>query len=113
MSILCPTVCKTNDKNPVKRIEITPEYDTIFAEKQDRLLSDTGIQLRINRSIQVEGTFGVLNQGLGVRRFLHRGSGNVHKMLCLLAIGFNLAKLHNRIQAGRVNTTLFTTKQTA
>ena len=84
-----------------------------MAENQDRLLSDTGIQLRINRSIQVEGAFGVLKQDLGFRRFLHRGSGNVHKMLYLLAMGFNLAKLHNRIQAGRVNTTLFTTKHTA
>ena len=108
-----PTVCKTNKKNPVKRIEITPEYDTVLAENQDRLLSDTGIQLRINRSIQVEGAFGVLKQDLGFRRLLHRGSGNVHKMLYLLSMGFNLAKLHNRIQAGRVNTTLFTAKQTA
>ena len=44
---------------------------------------------------------------------IHRGNGNVHKMLYLLAMGFNLTKLHNRIQAGRVNTTLFTAKETA
>lgn len=99
--------------NPVKRIEITPAYDAILAENQDRLLSDTGIQLRMNRSIQVEGAFGVLKQDLGFRRLLHRGSGNVHKMLYLLAMGFNLAKLHNRIQAGRVNTTLFSAKESA
>ena len=55
----------------------------------------------------------MLKQDLGFRRFLHRGSGNVHKMLYLLAMGFNLAKLHNRIQAGRINTTLFTVKETA
>ena len=104
---------KPTSVNPVKRVEITPAYDTVLAENQDRLISDTGIQLRINRSIQVEGAFGVLKQDLGFRRFLHRGSGNVHKMLYLLVMGFNIAKLHNRIQAGRVNTTLFTAKQTA
>lgn len=109
----CQRYVKPTTVNPVKRIEITPAYDAILAENQDRLLSDTGIQLRINRSIQVEGAFGVLKQDLGFRRLLHRGSGNVHKMLYLLAMGFNLAKLHNRIQAGRVNTTLFTAKQTA
>ena len=87
--------------------------DAVLAENQDRLLSNTGIQLRINRSIQVEGAFGVLKQDLGFRRFLHRGSGKVHKMLYLLAMGFNIEKLHNRIQAGRVNTTLFTAKETA
>ena len=102
---------KPTSVNPVKRVEITPAYDTVLAENQDRLISDTGVQLRINRSIQVEGAFGVLKQDLGFRRFLHRGSGNVHKMLYLLAIGFNLTKLHNRIQAGRVNTTLFTVKE--
>ena len=109
----CQRYVKPTTENPVKRIEITPEYDTVLAENQDRLLSDTGIQLRINRSIQVEGAFGVLKQDLGFRRLLHRGSGNVHKMLYLLSMGFNLAKLHNRIQAGRVNTTLFTAKETA
>ena len=55
----------------------------------------------------------LLKQDLGFRRFLHRGSGKVHKMLYLLAMGFNIEKLHNRIQAGRVNTTLFTAKETA
>ena len=109
----CQRYVKPTTKNPVKRIEITPAYDTVLAENQDRLISDTGIQLRMNRSIQVEGAFGVLKQDLGFRRFLHRGSGNVHKMLYLLAMGFNLAKLHNRIQAGRINTTLFTVKETA
>ena len=46
-----PTVYETTTVNPVKRIEITPAYDAVLAENQDRLLSDTGIQLRINRSI--------------------------------------------------------------
>ena len=109
----CQRYMKPTTVNPVKRIEITPAYDAVLAENQDRLLSDTGIQLRINRSIQVEGAFGVLKQDLGFRRFLHRGSGKVHKMLYLLAMGFNIEKLHNRIQAGRVNTTLFTAKETA
>lgn len=109
----CQRYMKPTSVNPVKRVEITPAYDTVLAENQDRLISDTGVQLRINRSIQVEGVFGVLKQDLGFRRFLHRGSGNVHKILYLLAMGFNLAKLHNRIQAGRIHTALFTAKETA
>ena len=104
---------KQTTVHPVKRIEITPAYEAVLAENQCRLHSDTGVQLRINRSIQVEGTFGVLKQDLGFRRFLHRGTGKVHKMLYLLAMGFNLTKLHNRIQAGRIHTTVFTVKGTA
>lgn len=34
-------------------------FPRVLAENPDRLMSDTGIQLRINRSIQVEGAFGV------------------------------------------------------
>ena len=109
----CQPHAKQTTAHPVKRIEITPAYDAILAENQHRLLSDVGVQLRINRSIQVEGTFGVLKQDFGFRRFLHRGTGKVHKILYLLAMGFNLAKLHNRIQAGRIHTALFTAKETA
>ena len=109
----CQRYMKPTIVSPVKRIEITPAYDAVLVENQDRLLSDTGIQLRINRSIQVEGAFGVLKQNLGLRRFLNRGSGNVHKMLYLLAMGFNIAKLHDKIHAGQINTTLFTAKEIA
>ena len=55
----CQRYVKQTTVNPVKRIETTPAYDAVLAENQDRLLSNTGIQLRINRSIQVEGAFGV------------------------------------------------------
>ena len=37
-------------------------FPRVLAGNPDRLMSDTGIQLRINRSIQVEGAFGVLKQ---------------------------------------------------
>lgn len=47
----CQRYVKPATVNPVKRIEITPAYDAVLAESQDRLLSDTGIQLRMNRSI--------------------------------------------------------------
>ena len=63
------TILKPTTKKCSKTGEITPAYDTLLAENQDRLISDTGIQLRMNRSIQVEGAFGVLKQDLGFRRF--------------------------------------------
>ena len=44
----CQRYVKPTTVNPVKRIETTPAYDTVLTENQDRLLSDTGIQLRIN-----------------------------------------------------------------
>ena len=61
----------------------------------------------------MEGTFGVLKEGFQFKRFNHHGKDNVHKMLYILAMGFNLAKLHNRIQSGRINNTLFEIKEVA
>lgn len=84
-----------------------------MADNKKRLISAVGIQLRTNRSIQVEGTFGVLKEDFQFKRFNHRGKDTVHKMLYILAIGFNLAKLHDRIQSDRINKTLFETKEVA
>ena len=52
-----------------------------------------GILLRICRSIQAEGAFGLLKNDYGFRRFLTRGKRNVRTELFLLGMGFNLKKL--------------------
>ncbi|WP_419763394.1 transposase [Desulforamulus ruminis] len=51
--------------------------------------------------MQVEGAFGVLKQDMGFRRFLLRGQVKVRTELHLLAIAFNINKLHNKIQSNR------------
>lgn len=60
-----------------------------------------GILLRINRSIQVEGAFGVLKEDYGFRRFLTRGKKTVETEFLLLSLGYNINKLHSKIQNGR------------
>ena len=46
----------------------------MLQKKQEIILSPEGIQLRTNRSIQVEGAFGVLKQDFQFRQLLHRGN---------------------------------------
>jgi len=46
-------------------------------EMEARINTDEGILLRVNRSIQVEGAFGVLKQDMSFRRFLLRGQVKV------------------------------------
>lgn len=60
------------------------------------ITSKDGIILRMNRSIQVEGTFGVLKQDYGFRKFLTRGKANVKIEFLLLSLGYNINKLHNK-----------------
>ena len=52
----------------------------------------------MNRSIQVEGAFGVIKENHNFRRFLTRGKKNVKVEFTLLALAYNLNKLHNKIQ---------------
>ena len=84
-----------------------------MAANQKRLISAEGIQLWTNRSIQMEGNFAVLKGDFQFKQFNHRRKDNVHKILYILAMGFNLAKLNKRIQSGRINKTLFEIKEVA
>ena len=50
----------------------------------------------MNRSIQVEGVFGVLKEDYDFRRFLTRGKKNIETQFFLLAFALNIEKLCNR-----------------
>lgn len=66
-------------------------------EEADRvLLSDTGKELRKQRSVQAEGTFGVLKEDKKFTRFNRRGQENVETEMYLIAIGYNIRKYHNK-----------------
>ncbi|MFT8316346.1 MAG: transposase [Clostridium sp.] len=67
----------------------------------------------MNRSIQVEGSFGEIKQNMGFHRFLSKGKNNVLAESILLAMAHNMNKLHNKIQSGRTGTHLFPLKKSA
>ncbi|XWE63879.1 IS1182 family transposase [Sporomusa sphaeroides] len=101
---------KGKSKTPLeersKNLYVSKTFLRQRQEMQTRIQSEEGILLRINRSIQVEGAFGVLKQDMGFRRFLMRGSVKVKTEFLLLCMGYNLNKLHNKIQSGRCGTYL-------
>ena len=76
-----------------------------FTEKRQKSLenitTEKGVLLRMNRSIQAEGAFGVLKQDRQFDRFLTKGKPNVTTELLLLCFGFNVNKLHSKIQNER------------
>ena len=73
----------------------------------EALTSEEGTLLRMNRSIQVEGVFGVLKEDYGFRRFLTRGKKNIETQFFLLAFALNIEKLCNRTKKGRIGLDLF------
>lgn len=91
-----------NSKTPLEERTKHLEISKVFQEKRqddlERILSDEGIKLRINRSIQSEGAFADVKGDMEFRRFLTRGYQNVLAESILLAMGHNINKLHNKIQ---------------
>ncbi len=72
------------------------ELTAIHQEVLQNLESIHGALLRMNRSIQSEGTFGVLKWDKAYKRLLRRGEKNVILELTLISCGFNLYKYHNK-----------------
>ena len=86
---------------------ITTEYGTqlrmnrsIQAE-EDMNFRLQNCHLRMNRSIQAEGSFAVVKEDMNFRRYLYRGKENVLAQSVLLAVAYNINKLHFKIQGGR------------
>ncbi len=65
-------------------------------EVLDNLESIQGALLRMNRSIQAEGTFGVMKYDRWYKRIVRRGLDSVKLELFLVSIGHNLYKYHNK-----------------
>jgi len=84
-----------------KKISTSKLFLEKRAESLHNITTPEGILLRMNRSIQVEGTFGVLKEDHSFRRFVMRGKKNVETEFLLLGFGFNINKLHNKIQSDR------------
>ena len=92
----CPyrTLCTQSQTG--RRIQRATIFTKFRNESLKNITTEKGILLRMNRSIQVEGAFGVLKQDYGFRRFLTRGSENVKIEMLLLCFAFNINKLHKK-----------------
>ncbi len=90
-----------------RKIELSKTMRRQKEEAEKRISTPKGILLRVNRSIQVEGAFGVLKQDYGFRRFITLGKKNNETRLFILAMAFNIQKLCSRIANGRLGKALF------
>lgn len=102
--------CKTPMEERTKTLHVAKKFLKYRQEDLERILSDDGIIFRMNRSIQVEGSFGELKQDMQFRRYLSKGTANVLAESILLAMAKNINKLHNKIQKERTGTYLFPLK---
>lgn len=92
----CPYAeqCKRTDRN--RSVRLSAELTAMHQEVVDNLESVHGTLLRMNRSIQAEGTFGILKQDRWYKRIVRRGIDSVRLELLLVSIGHNLYKFNNK-----------------
>ena len=109
----CPYKEKCTKAKGNKRLYISKSFLEKRQESYENILSETGIKYRMNRSIQVEGAFGVLKNDYEFQRFLLRGKTRVKLEILLLCMGYNINKLHAKIQKERTGSYLFPVKETA
>lgn len=106
----CPlrqTCFHSKDPNKNREWEISKAFLRQSAQSRARIVSPKGILLRMNRSIQSEGVFAVIKEDYAFRRFLTRGSENVRTEMLLMAMGYNIFRLHCKIQSNRTRKLLF------
>ena len=92
----CPyaSQCKKTAKN--RTIRVNEELTAMHEEVIQNLESIHGALLRMNRSIQAEGTFGIIKNDRWYKRIVRRGIDSVRLEIFLVSIGHNLYKYHNK-----------------
>ena len=66
------------------------------------MLSPKGIEIRINRSIQVEGTFGQFKQNMNYERIRRRDLEKVSCEIMLMCIGRNIRKFFTLLDIKKI-----------
>ena len=105
---------KGNSKTPIeertKTLHVSRTHTDMKKKAYELITSDYGKQLRMNRSIQSEGFFGVLKEDKKFRRFMLKGMVKVEVEMQLLGISFNLLKYYYKIQKGKTQQHLYELK---
>ena len=90
----CPHRAKCHKSGSDRIIRLNYELTSIHKEVLDNLNSIHGALLRMNRSIQSEGTYGEIKANRGYERFRRRGINKAILEIALISCGFNLHKYH-------------------
>lgn len=98
-------ICKKNLKNKdldYRFYEIVKDYELLKEEARNNLLSPEGIEIRINRSIQVEGNFGQIKQNMQYIRIRRRGMDKVKCEIMLVSLGRNVRKFFTLLDSRKI-----------
>ncbi len=104
----CPYEYKCREKTKGRDLdhrlaELSVKEEKYKKKARENLLSIRGIEIRVNRSIQAEGSFGELKQNMGYVRLRRRGMKNVIAEIMLMCLGINVRKLFSTYKKKKMN----------
>ena len=108
----CIRACgsKTPLEERSKVIYVSKRFAAQREAMEAKINTPEGKLLRVNRSIQAEGTFALTKEDLDYRRFLCRGKEKVCAEWSLLSIAADILKLHHKLKNDRLGTSLVVPK---
>ena len=83
-----------------KVFELNPEFQKLKQEARDILLSVDGIEMRINRSCQVEGVFGIMKYDMFYDRIRRIEKDSVNMEILMSFLGYNTRKFMRYSESG-------------
>jgi len=89
-----------------KVIYVSKRFTSQREAMEERINTEEGKLIRVNRSIQAEGVFAMIKEDMNFRRFMLRGAVKVEVEWTLLSLAYNVLKLHNKAKTGRLGTGL-------
>ena len=101
---------KGRSKMPLEQRSKTLYVSKRFTQQREKMEimvnTSLGKFLRVNRSIQAEGSFAMTKEDMNFRRFLLRGSVKVDAEWTILTMAYDILKLYHKIRTGRLGTHL-------
>jgi len=96
--------CIKNKKHDYRRFSACIEHWDYRKKAYGLLTSEEGIAMRVNRSIQAEGSFANLKANMGFRRFLNFGKKAVYAEYLIHCMVLNTLTFSHRLEQGLVGT---------
>ena len=101
---------KSKSKKPLEERSKVVYVSKRFAKQreamEEKINTEKGKLIRVNRSIQAEGVFAMTKEDMGFRRFMLRGTVKVEVEWTLLSLAYNILKLHHKAKNKRLGTGL-------
>ena len=93
-----------------KKVRYNYEFRKLSKESKDNIESEFGKQLRMNRSIQVEGAFAVIKEDMKLRKLKVRGKNSVKREIALFCIVYNFNRYISKLSKNKIGIVLHSLK---